>query len=95
MNRSRRRTNDAEDEPNNVETPPPRSTLGANLEPNAGFQEAVLETEEMAKKCTSHGTRKGGATKITTGATHPPPTPFVAARGEWSIGQALQLPWHF
>jgi hypothetical protein len=49
MNRSRRRTNDAEDEPNNVETPP-RSMLGANLEPNAGFQEAVQETEEMAKK---------------------------------------------
>jgi hypothetical protein len=29
---------------------PTISILGANLEPNAGFQEAVAETEEMAKK---------------------------------------------
>jgi hypothetical protein len=47
------------------------------------------------KKCTSHGTRKGGATKITTGTTHPPPIPSVAARGEWSIGQILELYWQF
>ena len=47
------------------------------------------------KKCTSHGTRKGGAIQITTGTTHPPPIPSVAARGEWSIGQVLQLYWQF
>jgi hypothetical protein len=47
------------------------------------------------KRCTSHGTRKGGATKITTGTTHPPPIPSIAARGEWSIGKILELYWQF
>jgi hypothetical protein len=52
------------------------------------------------KKCRSHGTSKGGNTKITTtnittGTTHPPPIPSVTARGEWSIGQILKLYWQF
>jgi hypothetical protein len=34
----------------NAETETPRSILGANLELDAGFQEAVLETEDIAKK---------------------------------------------
>jgi hypothetical protein len=58
------------------------------------------KVEEIQKcmdptKCTSQGTRKGGAMKITTGATHPPPIPSVAARAEWSIGKVLQLYWQF
>jgi hypothetical protein len=34
----------------NAETKTPRSILEANLELDVGFQEAVLETEDMAKK---------------------------------------------
>jgi len=45
----RRQTNSAAYQTNNVENPPV-SILGANLEPDIGFQEAVQETEEMAKK---------------------------------------------
>jgi hypothetical protein len=47
------------------------------------------------KKCTCHGTCKGGATKITTGITHPPPIPSIAAQGEWSMVQILKLYWQF
>jgi hypothetical protein len=47
------------------------------------------------KKCTFHSTRKGGATKITTGTTHPPPIPSIAPCGEWSIGQIVKLYWQF
>jgi hypothetical protein len=58
------------------------------------------KVEEIQKcmdptKCMLHGTRKGSATKITTGTTHPPLIPSVAARGEWLIGKILQLYWQF
>jgi hypothetical protein len=43
----RRRAHNVENE--TVENPP-SSILGANLEPDAGFLEAVQETEEKAKK---------------------------------------------
>jgi hypothetical protein len=33
--------------------------------------------------------------KLTTGTTHPPLIPSVAARGEWSIGKILELYWQF
>jgi hypothetical protein len=53
MARSHRRT--ANNNPHtragtNAKTETLRSILGANLELDAGFQEAVLETEDMAKK---------------------------------------------
>ena len=45
--------------------------------------------------CNPHGNRKGAATHITTATTCPAPIPSVAARGEWSIGQVLDLYWQF
>jgi hypothetical protein len=37
-----------------------------------------IQTFMDPKKCTSHGARNGGATKIAMGATHPPPILSVA-----------------
>jgi len=38
---------------------------------------------------------KEAATHITTATNCPPPMSSVAARGEWSIGQVLDLYWQF
>jgi hypothetical protein len=43
----------------------------------------------------SHGIRKGSATAVTSGMTLPPPTSSIAALGEWSLGQILDIYWHF
>jgi hypothetical protein len=43
----------------------------------------------------SHGIRKGSATKVTAGTTLHPPTSSIAAQGEWSLGQILDIYWHF
>lgn len=43
----------------------------------------------------THGVRKGGATKASSGTTAPPPVSSIAARGEWSLGRILDLYWHF
>jgi len=45
--------------------------------------------------CNSHGHRKGAAVHITTATTCPAPILSMAARGEWSIGQVLDLYWQF
>jgi hypothetical protein len=42
----------------------------------------------------SHGIRKGSAAAVTSGTTLPPPTSSIAARGDWSLGQILDIYWH-
>ena len=46
-------------------------------------------------RANSHGLRKGAATAASSGTTCPPPISSIAARGEWSLGQVLDLYWHF
>jgi hypothetical protein len=54
-----------------------------------------LQGHIRANHANSHGIRKGSATKVTSGTTLPPPTLSIAARGEWSLGQILDISWHF
>jgi hypothetical protein len=39
--------------------------------------------------------RKGSATSASSGTTCPPPVSSIAARGEWSLGEILDIYWHF
>jgi len=43
----------------------------------------------------THGVRKGSGTSASSGTTMPPPVSSIAARGEWSLGQILDLYWQF
>ena len=43
----------------------------------------------------SHGIRKGGGIHATPGTTCPPPVASVAGRGEWSLGEVLDVYWTF
>jgi hypothetical protein len=54
-----------------------------------------LKAYIRAEHANSHGIRKGSATAVTLGTTLPPPTSSIAARGDWSLGQILDIYWHF
>lgn len=43
----------------------------------------------------AYGLRKGSATHATSGTTCTPSLPSIARRGEWSMGQVLDVYWHF
>ena len=49
----------------------------------------------VPKKCRSHGTRKGCATKVSTELTAPPPLLSIFSRGEWSVGQIIDIYFKF
>jgi hypothetical protein len=54
-----------------------------------------LQGHIRANHANSHGIHKGSATKVTLGTTLPLPTSSIAAQGEWSLGQILDIYWHF
>ena len=47
------------------------------------------------EKASAHGIRKGSATAVSSGTTMPPPIASIAARGDWSLGQVLDIYWQF
>jgi hypothetical protein len=54
-----------------------------------------LKTYICTNHANSHGICKGSATAMTSGMMLPPPTSSIAAWGEWSLGQILDIYWHF
>ena len=43
----------------------------------------------------AHGIRKGSATHVASATTSPPPIASIAHRGDWSLGQVLDVYWQF
>jgi hypothetical protein len=56
---------------------------------------ANLKAYIRAEQANSHGIGKGSATAVTSGTTLPPPTSSIAAHGNWSLRQILDIYWHF
>jgi hypothetical protein len=48
-----------------------------------------------ANHTNSHGLCKGSATAVNLGTMLPPPTSSIAAQGDWSLGQILDIYCHF
>lgn len=42
-----------------------------------------------------YGMRKGASTHASTSTTAPPPTPSIILRGEWSLGEVLDVYWKY
>jgi hypothetical protein len=42
-----------------------------------------------------YGMRKGASTHASTSTTAPPPTPSIILRGEWSLGEVLDIYWKY
>ena len=59
-----------------------------------GMQDVLVEYIRP-DHANSHGFRKGSGVYATSGTTCPPPISSVAGRGEWSLGQVLDVYWSF
>jgi hypothetical protein len=56
---------------------------------------AEVETMMRANHVNPYGLRKGAATYAVSGTTAPPSLPSIARRGDWSMGDVLDVYWHF